>query len=94
MMTQEIPEVKALIECAKRFIADETNIHELHGHAQQLKMAADMFGRNSAINNLAEEWVEMSYSYWNEWNDVEEPHSKEQFKQWLSKQLSSVIHVR
>ena len=86
-MTQEIPEVKDMIDCAKRFMADETNIHELHGHAQQLKTAAHLFGGNSAISDLAEEWIKMSYRYWNEWGDVKDPLTKEDFKKWLTEQI-------
>jgi len=86
-MTFAIPEVKDMIECAKRFLADETNIHELHGHIQQCKTAAHLFSENTAIYELASEWATMSYRFWNEWGDVEAPLSEKEFKEWLRKQV-------
>ncbi len=86
-MTAVIPEVKEMVDCAKRFLADETNIHELHGHAQQCKTAARLFSEKSAIYDLADEWVIMSYRFWNEWGDVKDPITKNEFKKWLNEQI-------
>lgn len=86
-MIQEIPELKAMINCGKRFLTHKSTIHELHGHAQQLKIAVGLFDSSKAIGDLAEEWITMTYRHWNEWGDVKEPLSKEEFKAWLSKQI-------
>jgi hypothetical protein len=86
-MTTVIPEVKEMVECAKRFLANETNIHELHGHAQQCKTAACLSSKESAVYSLADEWVTMTYRYWNEWGDAKNPLTEKEFKNWLSKQV-------
>ena len=86
-MISQIPEVKQMIECARRFIDDRTNIHELHGYASECKMAAHLFSRSDAISKLADDWMTMSYRYWNEWGDVKEPLTKKEFKKWLKEQI-------
>ena len=86
-MTVVIPEVKEIVNCARRFLAGETNIHELHGWAQQCRTAAKLHSNESPIYDLANEWVTMSYRYWNELGDVEDPISEKEFKEWLREQV-------
>ncbi len=87
-MVSQIPEVKEMVECAKKFLDDETNIHELHGHAQQCKTAAKLFANSDVITELASEWVVMSNRYWNEWGTEENPLTQEEFKAWLREQIN------
>lgn len=86
-MAHEIPEVREMIDCAKRFLADETNIHELHGHAQKCKSAAQLLAKNTPIIELASEWAFMSNRYWNEWGTAETPLTKEELENWLREQI-------
>ena len=86
-MTVEIKEVKKLIDCAKRFLKDETNIQELHGHTQELLKMTAIHGQKSALNKYASEWIEMSYRYWNEFGDSKNPITLEEFKNWIRDQL-------
>jgi hypothetical protein len=87
-VVSQIPEVKEMVACARRFLDDSTNIHELHSHAQQCKTAAKLLANNTAIVELASEWVTMSNRYWNEWGTEDSPLTKEEFKIWLREQVN------
>ena len=76
-----------MIECAHRYLQGETNIHEVHGYAMQCKQMAHFFTNDSAIYEMASEWVTMCNRWWNEWGIEENPLTEEEFNEWLKGQL-------
>jgi len=86
-MTAEIPEMRSMIEAARRYLLGECTIQELNGHASECSTVARLFGAHPAIKKTADEWVAMIYRRWNEWGDVKQPLSEEAFRAWLQEQL-------
>ncbi|RGP55107.1 hypothetical protein ASB58_08480 [Pseudomonas abyssi] len=86
-MTPQIPEVKEMLEAGRRYLAGSCSIQELNGYASQLATVVRFFEAHPKIKETADEWATMIYRRWNEWNDVKEPLSAEDFRTWLKDQL-------
>ena len=79
-----------MIDCGRRFLDGESEINELHLHAEQLKQVSKQFNASIHIQELASEWSAMSGRLWNEWGLVKNPVSESDFREWLSNQLDTI----
>lgn len=86
-MTPEITEMGAMMDAASRYLEGQCSIQELNGYAKQCATGAHFRGLHPAIKDTAEHWVSMIYRRWNEWNDVKNPLSEQEFRAWLQEQL-------
>ncbi|MFV5313491.1 hypothetical protein VXN68_15040 [Acinetobacter schindleri] len=87
-MNQPIAEVRRLIDAGKRYLAGSCSIQELHGHASQCATFARFMHSHPGIEQVANEWVSVIYRRWNEWGDVAEPLTEQEFRLWLTAQVA------
>jgi hypothetical protein len=86
-MASKIPEVKEMLVAGSRYLAGSCSIQELNGYASQLATVVRFSEAHPKIKETADEWTAMIYRRWNEWNDVKESLSEEEFRKWLKDQL-------
>ncbi|MFD2097610.1 hypothetical protein ACFSJ3_16590 [Corallincola platygyrae] len=80
--------MKALLRIGDLYLQGESSIHELSGIANALKTKALAIQGSPAYLEIAEEWLGMITRHWNEWGLAEDPVSEEDFRKWLTEQLS------
>lgn len=67
MSLAPVPEVRAMVGVARRFIAGEVHFAHLLGPAETCAFWAKVHGSHPAIRELAAEWSLLVDRVWNEW---------------------------
>lgn len=87
MADADFPEVKQMVEAARKFLEGKITIQELHGDVAACAYAAKLFSAHPLITELAQRWLGMVSRYWDEWELEKEPLSEEQFRLWLEQEI-------
>jgi hypothetical protein len=62
-----VPEVREMVEVARRFVAGEVHFSFLVGPTEACLLWATIHGAHPAIDALAAEWQSRADRVWNEW---------------------------
>ena len=67
MSLAPVPEVRAMVEVAKQFVAGAVHFSDMIGPTEQCLWWAKVHGAHPAILTLAAEWQLLADRVWNEW---------------------------
>ena len=67
MMTLPLPEVREMVEAAKRYVAGEIHYSDLAGPTERCVWWSRVYGVHPAIPQLARDWQLWVDQVWNEW---------------------------
>ena len=67
MSLAPVPEIRAMVEVAKQFVAGEIHFSYMVGPAEQCLWWAKVHGAHPTILALAAEWQLLADRVWNEW---------------------------
>ena len=66
-MTLPLPEVREMVEAARRYVAGEVHFSYLVGPTERCDLWAKVYGVHPAIRRLAADWKTWVDQTWNEW---------------------------
>jgi hypothetical protein len=66
-MTLPLPELRAMVAAANRYLRGEIHFSALVGPTEQCEIWARVYGVHPAIRELAAEWQMLVDQTWNEW---------------------------
>lgn len=87
MSLSPVPEVRAMVEMAKRFTAGEVHFSYMVGPTEQCLWWAKVHGIHPAIAALAMEWQLLADRVWNEYGQHGQPWSVEEFRRRVAADL-------
>jgi hypothetical protein len=88
-----VPEVRIMVEAAKKFVAGESHFSSLVGPTEQCLWWARVHGALPAIVTLAKEWQELADRVWNECGQHRTSLPVEEFRRRVAADLGMALDV-
>jgi hypothetical protein len=83
-----LPEFRELIRCARAFIAGQLHFSYVCSAAAAFRGTAKLLPVSREVKQMAEEWAAMATRAWPEMSRISNPISEDEFRQWVSSQIS------
>lgn len=90
-MTFPLPEVREMVETAKRYVRGEIHFSFLVGPTERCEFWARVYGVHPAIRQLAKDWMLWVDQTWNEWGQHPIKMSEAELRQRIAADLGITL---